>query len=83
MRIINLTDNKNIEIWPGRKLFIGDAIIALPRGSVAIRHGRTMSELTFGSVNKTTCQVLGTDDVITALWDHIVSVERPKKAAND
>ena len=76
MKIIDITDNTNVELWPGRRLYIGgDSLVTLPKGSMS-RLGRTIS---FGSATRTSCQLVGSADKIDAVFTAIVSAEAPNE----
>lgn len=79
MRTINITNARNVEVWPGRRLYVpGDSatLVALPKGGMI----RSAKSLAFGSATKTTVTVVGTEGMIAALFDGIVDMERPDAA---
>lgn len=84
IRVIDISNERSIELWPGRRLYTsgsanGGALYALPRGAASARFGNGRGELTFGSLGRTTCTVLAGEEVTRSLWEHIINTERPEK----
>lgn len=77
MRIIDIRKAVNVELWTGRRLFVedgdGPAVYSLPKGAMSA-HRTTIS---FGSVTRTTVQIVGTQHSIKTLSELIAAQERP------
>lgn len=74
MRTITITDIPNVELWPGRKLYLpGKLLVSLPRGMVD-RSGRVLS---FGSATKTSVTVTGSQQQVDNLFALLIDAEAP------
>jgi hypothetical protein len=71
MRVITLPGS--FELWGGRRLYVDGNLYALPKGAMF----RLANTLHFGSVNKTSMRIGGSDKMITALQQAIIEMERP------
>lgn len=84
MKLIELNEANDIELWPGRRLFYRDkddnpVIVGLPRGAMRVAvHGRR-AHVYFGSTERTGLQLSGNHTRVGALADAIVELERPKE----
>ena len=76
MRHIDIKKARNVELWPGRRLFVeeddGTSLFTLPRSAMS-QYGTTLS---FGTLAGVTCQVHGTKEAIARLTEAIISNER-------
>lgn len=88
MRLIQLDDYSTVEVWPGRRLFLGGSsgsmLISLPKAAmtVSLNNDKT-GFIYFGGAAKSTVQITGskTKGRIAALADAIVEQERPAAGA--
>lgn len=84
MRLIQIDEHATVELWPGRKLFLGNddgmSLITLPRSamSVSLSNGTT-GFIYFGTAAKSTVQITGSKAKgrLMALADAILEMERP------
>lgn len=79
MRTIEII--RDVEVWPGRRLYANGLLINLPRGCMSVIPSTTSATLNFGSPSRTTVAVTGTPTMIGALASAIVDMERPSEGA--
>ncbi len=81
MRTITLKGGQTFELWGGRRLFCattdGWQIVALPQGAIGYTVHARNATLTFGSVGRTTLQVIGPKEFVKGLADAILEGARP------
>ena len=84
MKLIELNDANDLELWPGRRLFYRDkgdnpVIVGLPRGAMRVDvHGRR-AHIYLGNAERSSVQLSGNHTRIGAIADAIVELERPKE----
>lgn len=84
MRLIQLDDHATVEIWPGRRLFLGNpdgmSLVTLPKSAMSVSLTNQKSGfIYFGSAARSTVQISGSKAKgrLMALADALVEMERP------
>jgi len=84
MRLIQIDDYSTVEVWQGRKLFLGSPdgmlILAMPRSAMSVSlNTNNIGFIYFGSAARSTVQITGSKAKgrLMALADAIVEMERP------
>lgn len=84
MRLIQLDDHATVELWPGRRLFLGNpdgmSLINLPRSAMtASLFNQKIGFIYFGTAARSTVQISGSKAKgrLLALADAITEMERP------
>lgn len=83
MRLINIDEHATVELWPGRKLFLGNPdgmqLVSLPRQAMSSSLYSTNGFIYFGTAARSTVQITGTKTKgrLLALADAILEMERP------
>ena len=85
MKLIEIDSHDQIELWPGRRLFLtntsGSQLVSLPKGSMsAMAFQRGRSQIAFGNVGRTTVMVNGATTHVDLIVAAIVEMERPVAA---
>lgn len=83
MRTIDISTEKMIEIWPGRRLLADSSVIKLPSAVMTLYtypHTKSKSQIVFGTSARSTCIVSGRADQVRLLYDAIITMERPQGA---
>lgn len=77
MRIIDITSEKAVELWSGRRLYLPDdeMLVTLPKGCV---YRAAPKSLSFGNATKTTVVINGTAEQCTAIFRGIIDAEVPQ-----
>lgn len=84
MRLINIDEHATVELWPGRRLFLGDpegmSLVTLPRSAMSVSPSNsTTGFIYFGTAAHSTVQIRGSKAKgrLLALADAIIEMERP------
>ena len=81
MRIIDLREGAELELWPGRKIQVtnGDSwsLLALPRGGMSLTLGQKRGAISFGTMAKTICTIQTSNELAKTIYTAISDMERP------
>lgn len=83
MRVINIDEHSTVEVWPGRRLFLGSPsgmlLINLPRAAMSVSLHNEVGYIYFGTAARSTVQITGSKAKgrLLALADAIAEMERP------